>query len=40
MLAISGFLQWFFLVVLVLMTVGAGAMGVYIIARLIQNPSR
>jgi hypothetical protein len=40
MLAISGFLQWFFLSVLVLMTLGAGVMGVFIVARLIENPRR
>jgi hypothetical protein len=39
-LAISGFLQWFFLGVLVTMTAAAGLIGVYIVARLIKNPSR
>ena len=40
MLAISGFLQWFFLSVLVLMTAGAGVFAIYMIARLIKNPAR
>lgn len=40
MLAISGFLQWFFLGVLVAMTAVSGLIAVYIVARLIQNPSR
>jgi len=39
-LAISGFLQWFFLSVLVGMTAAAGVFGVYIVARLIKNPTR
>lgn len=39
-LAISGFLQWFFLSVLVSMTAAAGVFGVYIVARLIKNPTR
>lgn len=39
-LAISGFLQWFFLSVLIGMTAAAGAIGVYIVARLIKNPAR
>jgi len=39
-LAISGFLQWFFLSVLVGMTAAAGVFAIYMIARLIKNPSR
>ena len=40
MLASYGFLQWFFLVTLVGLTAAGGGIGVYIVARLIQNPGR
>lgn len=40
MLASFGFMEWFFIVLLVGLTAGAGFVAAYIIARLIQNPSR
>ena len=40
MLASYGFMQWFFLAALVGLTAGAMGIGVYIVARLIQNPGR
>jgi hypothetical protein len=38
MLATFGFMEWFFLVLLVGLTAAAGLVGVYVVARLVQNP--
>jgi len=40
MLAAFAFLEWFFIALLVGLTAGAGLVGVYVVARLVKNPSR
>lgn len=40
MLATFGFMEWFFLVLLVGLTAASGLVGVYVVASLIKNPAR
>jgi hypothetical protein len=40
MVAISGFLQWFFLGLLVTLTAVSGVIALYIVVRLVENPRR